>query len=225
MREIMARKGPVTYEGKQYQMPFKGEGATGLGKPLKSIMREEKEVEIYTANITPAGIRCAAEKADGFFPIWMDPNRYDVFKEDIDKGFAVAEGDKSLDNFDVAPFVVALMDDNIDGCRWPVKTHMALYIGGMGARDKNFYNDYVSKMGYAEEAKKIQDLYLDGKKDEAAMAIPDELVDKVALVGPEARIRERLQDWKAAGERKEVGSMLVSAMQPEVLEVLADELL
>ena len=107
----------------------------------------------------------------------------------------------------------------------PVKANMALYIGGMGARDKNFYNDYAKRMGFEEAAAKIQDLFLSGQKNEAIAAVPNELVDAVHLVGPAAKIRDRLQAWKAAGDRGEVGTMLIGAGQPEALEILAEELL
>ncbi len=106
-----------------------------------------------------------------------------------------------------------------------VKANMALYIGGMGAKNKNFYTDYASRLGFEEAAHKIQDLYLAGQKDEAIAAVPDELVDAVHLIGPEEKIRERLQAWKAAGDNGEVDLMMVAAMQPEALDILADEML
>ncbi|MFT7133249.1 MAG: alkanesulfonate monooxygenase SsuD, partial [Cyclobacteriaceae bacterium] len=122
-------------------------------------------------------------------------------------------------------FVTCIMGDDVEQCRAPVKASMALYIGGMGARDKNFYNDYAKKLGYEDAAIKIQDLFLAGKKDEAAAAVPDELVDAVHLVGPKERIIERLQAWKAADARGEVGSMLIGAGQSEALELIASEML
>jgi alkanesulfonate monooxygenase SsuD/methylene tetrahydromethanopterin reductase-like flavin-dependent oxidoreductase (luciferase family) len=117
------------------------------------------------------------------------------------------------------------MGDDLDQCRMPVKGMMSLYIGGMGARNKNFYNDYAKELGYEEAAEKIQDLYLAGNKMEAMAAVPDKLVDEVALVGPKERIVERLQAWKAAGAKGHVGSMLIGSGQPEALEVLAAEML
>ena len=107
----------------------------------------------------------------------------------------------------------------------PVKANMALYIGGMGARDKNFYNDLAKRLGYEEAAVKIQDLFLDGKKKEAVAAVPDELVDAVHLVGPKDKIRDRLQAWKEAGEKRNVATMMLGAMQPEALEIVAEEML
>ena len=224
MRKIMAREEPVTFDGVEYQLPFKGERATGLGKPLKSILEGDPSIPIYTASITPKGLECAGEVADGVFPIWMDPNKFDVIGQHIQKGIDKVEG-KSMSDFDIAPFVTVMMGDDIEQCRAPVKANMALYIGGMGARGKNFYHTYATGLGYGDEANKIQDLYLDGKKAEAAAAVPDELVDAVALVGPKERIVERLSVWKQAGEKGHVGSMLLGTIQPEVLDIVAKELL
>ena len=224
IRKILAREERVTHEGFHYQMPYTGKGATGLGKPLKSILHGDPALKIYTASISPKGMECAGEVSDGVFPIWMNPERFDIFEESLETGFAKAGGSKSLEAFEIAPFVTCLMSNDIEKCRIPIKNNMALYIGGMGARGKNFYNDYAKRLGYEEAAVKIQDLYLDGKKQEAAAAVPDELVDDVALVGPEARIRDRLQRWKEAGEKRHVGSMLIGGGGP-ALEVLAEELL
>jgi alkanesulfonate monooxygenase SsuD/methylene tetrahydromethanopterin reductase-like flavin-dependent oxidoreductase (luciferase family) len=113
----------------------------------------------------------------------------------------------------------------VEKARMPVKAHLALYIGGMGARQKNFYNDFAKRMGYEEEAVRIQDLYLDGKKAEATAAVPDELVDALHLVGPKDRIRDRLQAWKEAGRKGHVHTMQIGTSQPEALELLAEELL
>jgi alkanesulfonate monooxygenase SsuD/methylene tetrahydromethanopterin reductase-like flavin-dependent oxidoreductase (luciferase family) len=170
-------------------------------------------------------MECAGEVADGVFPVWMNPERYDLFDESLERGFSKAGGDKSLDNFDIAPFCTVIMGDDLEACRMPVKHQMALYIGGMGARDKNFYNDYAKRLGYEEAAKTIQDLFLAGKKGDAAAAVPDQLIDDVALVGPEDRIRDRLQAWKEAGKNKHVGSLLAATGDAKALRVLAEELL
>jgi len=225
IRKILAREEPVTHDGYHYQMPYKGEGASGLGKPLKSILHGDPGLKIYTASIAPAGVRCSAEVADGVFPVWMNPERFDLFEKPLEDGFAKAGGGKSLDDFCVAPFVTTVIGDDIEKCRMPVKMMMSLYIGGMGARGKNFYNDYAKRLGYEEAAVKIQDLYLDGKKQEAMAAVPDQLVDDVALVGPADRVRDRLQVWKEAGKKKHVGSLLTSGGSSEALRLLAEELL
>ena len=166
----------------------------------------------------------AAEVADGFFPVWMDPNQYSVFSPAVEKGFAAA-GDKDLTQFEIAPFVTVVMGDDVAQCMMPVRGMMALYIGGMGARDKNFYNDYCKRLGYPDAAVKIQDLYLSGKKDEAMAAVPEELIDACALVGPAERIKERLAPWKAAGAQGHVSAMLLGCQQPEALELIAGEML
>lgn len=225
MRLVWARKGPVEYNGVHYQLPYKGPGSTGLGKPLKSILHCDHKIPIYTASLQPKPIAMSAELCDGFFPAWMNPERFDVFGPSIEEGLAKAGNGKSLADFDVAPIVSVVVGDDVEACRVPVKAMLALYVGGMGARDKNFYNDYVTKLGYGAEARKIQDLYLAGKKDEAALNVPDKLVDEIALVGPRDRIREGVQRWKAAAAKRHVGTMIIGAMQPEALQLMAELML
>ena len=225
MRKIMEREGPVEFDGDVYQLPVKGPGTTGLGKPLKSILQGNPDIPIYTASITPAGLRCAAEVADGVFPVWMDPNKYSVLGEHLDAGFAKAGNGKSLKDFDVAPFVMVAMNDDLAAAYDSLRPWLALYIGGMGAKGKNFYTDYTTRLGYGEEAQRIQELYLAGNKAEAEAAVPVALLDEVALIGSADRIRERLAPWKEAGKRGEVGSMLLSVQNPIILELFAKELL
>lgn len=225
IRKILARKEPVTHDGYHYQMPYRGKDATGLGKPLKSILHGDPALRIYTASISNRGIECAAEVADGVFPVWMNPERFDLFEESLERGFATAGHGKSLADFEIAPFVTTIMGNDLEKCRMPVKMSMALYIGGMGARDRNFYNDYAKRLGYEEAAVEIQNLFLAGKKAEAAAAVPDRLVDEVALVGPADRIRDRLQAWKEAGRKRHVGSLLVAGGGPDAMRVLAEEIL
>ena len=224
MKAIFAREEKVSFEGKMYQLPYSGPGATGLGKPLKSILHCEEDIPIFSASITPAGVSAAAEVCDGFFPIWMDPEKYSVFEPAIDKGFAAA-GDKNLTQFEVSPFVTVVMGDDVDQCMMPIRANMALYIGGMGARDKNFYNDYAKALGFEDAAVQIQDLFLSGKKDEAAAAVPAELIDACHLVGPAERIKERLARWKQASASGQVAAMLLGCQQPEALELIASEML
>jgi len=218
LRQIFAREGPLTYAGEVYQIPYRGPDATGLGKPIKSILHGRRDLPIYTASIGAAGIACSAEIADGLIPVWMNPERFDLFAEPLAKGFAKAGGGKTLAQFDLAPMVSVVMGDDLAACRVPVKTMMALYIGGMGAKGKNFYNDYAKRLGYEQAADEIQDLYLAGKRGEAALRVPDQLVDDVALVGPKERIRERLHAWKASP----VTTMILATAQPEALRVLAE---
>ena len=224
MRKIFEREGPVEFDGQMYQMPNQSEGTTGLGKPLKSILAAT-DIPIYTASITPAGLRCAGEVADGVFPVWMDPNKYDVLGESIEQGFEKAGNGKSLKDFDIAPFVTVAMNDDLDAAYDALRPWLALYIGGMGAKNKNFYHEYATRLGYGDAANQIQELYLSGKKPEAEALVPNELLDEVSLIGPRERIIERLGPWKEAGKRGEVGSMLLGVQDPVVLEVLANEML
>ncbi len=223
MRRIFARDRPVEFQGEVYQLPAQGPNATGLGKPLKSILGAAPEIPIYTASVTPAGMRAAAEVADGVLPIWMSPEKFDLLRTSLDEGFA--HSGRTLENFDVAPAVRVVMGDDLDECRLPVKREMALYVGGMGSRKKNFYNDYCRRMGYGDAAREIQECFLGGDREGAARAVPDALVDETALVGPEERIRERAGAWKAAARRNEVSTVIVSTEQPEVLSILVDCLL
>jgi len=226
IRQILAREGPLTHEGFHYQVPYTGPGASGLGKPLKSILHGNPDLKIYTASIGPKGLAAAAELADGVFPMLVSPERFEeVQKPHLDEGFAKAGGGKSLDDFAVCPGVSVVISDDLEQARMPIKLNLALYIGGMGARGKNFYNDHAKRLGYEEAAVRIQDLYLDGKKQEAVAAVPDQLVDDVHLVGPVERIRERLQAWREAGRKRHVDTMLIGTAQVEALELLAEELL
>ena len=225
VRKVLARKEPVTHSGFNYQLPYTGAGATGLGKPLKSILHGDPSMKIYTASITPAGVRTAAEIADGFFPIYMDPERFDVFEPALNEGFAKAGGGKGLADFDVAPFVNVVVGDDLDACRAPVKAQLALYVGGMGARGKNFYNDLAKRLGYEDAAIRIQDLFLDGKRAEAVAAVPDDLVDAVSLVGPADRIRDRLGAWKDAARNGHITSLMARRADAVGVRLLAEEVL
>ncbi len=225
MRKVFAREEPVTHDGYHYQLPYRGEDGTGLGKALKSILAADTSIPIYTASISSKGVECSAEVADGVFPVWMNPERFDVFEDAIDRGLAKAGNGKSLDDFKVMPFVTVVMGNDVEQCRTPVKRNMALYIGGMGARDKNFYNDYAKRLGYVDEARAIQDNFLGGKRSEAIGAVPDALVDDVALVGPKERIIDRLAAWKEAAGKGHVASMLLGCQQPEALDAIAEAVL
>jgi F420-dependent oxidoreductase-like protein len=218
IRKILAREEPVEHAGYHYEMPYTGEGSSGLGKPLKSILHGRKDMKIYTAAFSPNGLECSGEVADGVLPVWMNPERADLIVPHVEAGISKAGGGKSRGDFDLAPFVTVIVGDDLDACRTAVKAGLALYIGGMGARDKNFYNDYAKQLGYEEAAVKIQDLYLEGRKGEAMAAVPDQLVDDIALVGPRERIAERVEAWKSSP----VDSMLLGAGQPEALRTLAE---
>jgi F420-dependent oxidoreductase-like protein len=225
IRNILAREGPLEHSGEHYTIPATGEGTTGQGKALKSILHGNP-IPIYTASISPNGLRCAAEVADGVFPVFMNPDTFDsVMEPSFNEGFAKAGGGKSLDDFNVCPSVTVIITDDPEKARFSVKMQLALYIGGMGSRKKNFYNDYCKRLGYEEAAVEIQNLFLDGKKMEAMAAVPGKLVDEIHLVGSEGFIRDRLSAWKEAGKKRHIDSMLIGTAQPEALELLAKEML
>jgi len=218
VRAIFAREKPLEFQGQRYQIPYQGPGATGLGKPLKSILHGRKDIPIYTGSMAPLSQTLSAEICDGLLLTCMHPERFDVIEPHLQAGFARAGGGKSLATFDLAPSVAVIVGDDLDACRAPLKMSLALYIGGMGAREKNFYNAYVRKIGFEAEAIEIQDLYLAGKRAEAIAKVPDALVDALHLVGPRERIRDRFQAWKESG----VGTMLVGTMQPEAVRLMAE---
>ncbi|HTO68837.1 MAG TPA: LLM class F420-dependent oxidoreductase [Myxococcota bacterium] len=218
IRQILKREQPAEFHGEEYDLPYTGAGATGLGKPLKSILHGRADLSIYTAAISPSGVRTAAEVADGFFPIWMSPEKWSVFAPHVEAGFKKAGGGKSLANFDVAPFVTCIVGDDLEKCRNAVKPMLALYIGGMGARDKNFYNDYAKRLGYEEAAVKVQNAFLSGDRGGAMAAVPNALVDEVALIGTKDRIRDRLAAWKASP----VGTLCLGTNQIDAVRTVAE---
>jgi F420-dependent oxidoreductase-like protein len=218
LRAIFARERPLEFQGREYHIPYKGADASGLGKPLKSILHGRRTLPIYTASINPKGIALSAEIADGLIPVWMNPERFDLYKPHLEEGFKRNGGADRAAPFEIAPFVSCVVGDDLEQCRSSIKQSLALYIGGMGARGKNFYNDYTGRLGYEAAAREVQDLFFAGRRDEAAAAIPDRLVDDVALVGPRERIAERLEAWKASP----VTSMLIGTRQPEAIRMLAE---
>jgi F420-dependent oxidoreductase-like protein len=182
------------------------------------IMRPlRKEVPIYLAAIGPRNVALAAEIADGWLPIFFSPDRaQEVHGPSLEEGFA-ARGGRPRE-FDVAPLVPVVLADDHEAARDFLKPMLALYVGGMGARNANFYNRLACRYGYETAAAEIQELYLGGRKNDAAAAVPDALVDEVALVGDRARIADRLEAWRASG----VTSLNLQARQPEALQVLAE---
>jgi F420-dependent oxidoreductase-like protein len=211
VRAVLARDAPLEHHGEHYDIPYTGPDATGLGKPLKSILHPRKDIPIYLAAIGPKNVALAAEIADGWLPIFFSPARWREV-------FGASVGERDLSTFDIAPTATVVLGDDVDACRSMVKPFLALYVGGMGARGRNFYNDLACRYGFEGAAKEIQDLYLDGKKAEAAAAVPDSLVDAVALCGPKGRVAELVEEWKASP----VTTMIVGAAQREALELMAE---
>ena len=217
LRKIWARSEPVAYDGQEYQLPYAGPGASGLGKPLKSILHG-RQLPVYLATMGPINIRNTAELADGWLPIWFSPQRMPLFRPAIEEGFRRAGGGKSWADWEIAAGCTVSIGADVKACLAEMKPNLALYIGGMGAREKNFHNEMARKYGYVREAEQIQELYLAGRKAEAAAAVPDELCDEMSLCGPEARIRERYRAWEDAG----VTTLLVQTRDAAALELMAD---
>ncbi len=219
VRMITERRHPARFAGEYYQLPYRGEDATGLGKPLKLITHPTYAVPIYLASIGPKNVQLTAEIADGWLPVFYSPYRAgEVFGPAMAAGFAASGEPDKATRFDVAPAASVVVSDDVDAARALVKPGIAFYVGGMGARGRNFYNDLARRYGFEAEAERIQDLYLDGKRRDAIAAVPDALVDEVALVGPRARVADRLEAWREAG----VTTLSVSAPDITTLRALAE---
>jgi len=217
VRTVLKREQPLEHHGEYYDIPVRG--GTGLGKPLKLIVHPlRSNIPIYVAAIGPKNVALAAEIADGWLPVFFSPKRVDVFRKSLDEGFARRTDGKTLADFDIAPTVSVVVGDDVDACRMKVKPNLALYVGGMGARGKNFYNELACRYGYEDAAKTIQDLYLAGKKNEAIAAVPDELVDEIALCGPRERIKDQLAAWREAG----VTTLICGAQGIEAIRTIAE---
>jgi F420-dependent oxidoreductase-like protein len=198
-REVWRREDKLTHQGRYYTMPLpEGEG-TGLGKPLKIIAHPVRsEIPIWVASLGPKNVQMTAEVADGWMPILFDPAKAnDVWGEDLAIGAAKRSAD--LGELQITAGGLVAIGDDVKGFLDFVRPMVALYVGGMGARGKNFYNTLFSRYGYEAEAKEIQDLYLDGKKKEAAAIIPQDFLEAISLCGPEGYVKERIADFAAAG--------------------------
>ena len=222
VRQILKREAPLVYQGEHYQIPYAGADATGLGKPLKSIIHGRADMPIYLAAIGPKNVALTAEIADGWLPMLFSPAHYqETYAAAVQAGFAKAADGKRRSDFDIAASATVVIDDDLEPARNQIKPVLALYIGGMGAKGRNFYYDLACRYGFEAAADTIQDLYLQGRKGEAIMAVPDALVDAVALVGSEARIRDRLQLWRDSP----ITTLNVTVFSLDALRFLAAELL
>ena len=218
VRAILRRDKPVEFRGEYYQIPYTGPNATGLGKPLKSILHGRPDLPIYLAAIGPKNVALAAEIADGWIPVFFSPQRMGMFREWLESGFRAGGRAPEPQGFDIMPMVGVAAGPDVAACRAVLKANLALYVGGMGARSKNFYNDLACRYGYEDAATRIQDLYLSGQRAEAEAAVPDALVDEVALCGPREHIKERLAEWKAS----RVTTMMVAVRDPATLRMMAE---
>jgi F420-dependent oxidoreductase-like protein len=217
MRKIFAREEPVTHDGKEISLPYKGEGSSGLAKPLKSILHMNR-IPIYLATGSETTVKLTAEIADGWLPMGFVPGAMEEYRPWLEEGFRRAGNGKGFDDFTIQASVHVEVENDVKAALQRLKPEVALYVGGMGHKTKNFHNDIMVRRGFGDAAKRIQELYLAKRKDEAIAAVPDEWVDLKSLVGPAARIKERYRAWEDSG----ADSLSVRSRQPEAIEVMAE---
>ena len=221
MKKIFAREAPVSHEGSEISLPYTGPGSMGVGKPLKSILHTNPDIPIYLGTGNEATVRLTAEIADGWLPLGLFPGSFQEYRPWLEEGFRRAGNGKSFKNFEIQASVHVDVNDDVKASLDKLKPEVALYVGGMGHKDKNFHKDIMVRRGFKEAADRIQELYLAHRKDEAAAAVPDEWVDGKSLVGPPARIRQRFRAWEDMQDEG-VTSLTVRSRQPQAIEVLAE---
>ncbi|MBJ8347219.1 LLM class F420-dependent oxidoreductase [Antrihabitans sp. YC2-6] len=213
MRQVWARENPVTGTGPHHPIPYPG--GTGLGKPLKSIVHPRRaDIPVYLGAEGPKNVALAAEIADGWIPFFLDPTL-------VDQIYGPSLAGRPA-NFDIAAPVTTVVTDDLDSALTIAKLPLALYMGGMGARERNFHLDLIGRLGYADAAQKVQELFLAGRKEEAVRAVPDELADATSLLGPIERIKERIQLWRDSP----ITTILIGGVRDEpTLRALRDVIL
>ncbi len=218
LRQVWARQAAVTSDGPHYPRPLTGEGATGLGKPLKSITHPLRaDIPVMLGAEGPKNIAMTAEIADGWLPIFYSPRLAPMYNEWLDEGFARPGARRSRADFEICATAQVVVTDDRPAVLAAIKPFLALYMGGMGAEDTNFHADVYRRMGYAEVVDDVTRLFRSGRKDEAATVIPDELVDDAAIVGNIDYVREQIAAWQASG----VTMMVVGAKTVEQINDLA----
>ena len=218
VRSIMRRDAPIVHKGAQYRLPYDGPDASGLGKPLRSTVHPLRtDIPIFIGAEGPRNVALAAEIADGWLPLFFSPSEDAFYRACLEEGFATSGESNKADRFEIAAPVPVIPGDDVEACANMIRPMLALYAGGMGAKGTNFHFDVFARMGYEDVALKVQHLYLEGRKDEAAASIPLSMVEDVALVGPAGKIREELQRW----EDTCLTTILLSG-PPTLLPVLAD---
>lgn len=188
IRQVLRREAPVTNDGEHYPLPYKGQNASGMGKPLKPITHPLRaDLPIFLGAEGPKNVTQTAEIADGWLPLYYSPYRQEVYADQLKN---------AKEGFEIASMAMVNVNDNIEEGLYPVKAMLGFYIGGMGSKKNNFHKDLMCRMGFEEEANQIQDLFFEGKRDEAIAIVPDKFADEISLTGPKERIKEKLQDWK-----------------------------
>lgn len=218
IRQVFAREAPVTYSGKFYQLPY--QGGAELGKALKPTVHPiRSDVPIYLAAEGPKNVALSAEIADGWLPMFFSPKSNEFYRDALREGFARPEARRSEADFEVPASVPVIVHEDVEQAADLIRPSLALYIGGMGAKEANFHRDVFARMGYEQACEKIQELYLGGDKQGATAAVPTQLVEDIALIGSRAKIRDELAAW----EETVVTTLLVrgdAAMLRTVAETL-----
>ena len=218
MRKVNLREDPVTHDGREYQLPFTGEGALGIGKPLMSIMHTNRELPIWMGSGREATVKLTAELCDGWLPMHFVPGRMEHYRPWVEEGFRRAGNGKSWKDFEIQAGGRVIITDDVKAALAESKPGIALYVGGMGHKDLNFHNEHMVQRGYPDVAEKVQELYLAGRKQEAIAAIPDEYVDDAGLYGSVDRIEKRWEAWADSG----ITGFTVNTHQEEAVELMAD---
>jgi len=210
IRQVLRREAPVTSAGEHYPLPYTGEGSWGMGKPLRSIVHPLRaDLPIFLGAEGPKNVALTAEIADGWLPLYYSPDRPEVYAESLAK---------ARPGFEIAQLVMVSVTDDIAKALLPLKSMLSFYVGGMGARKRNFHMELMGRMGFEAEARKVQDLFLEGRREEAAAVMPDRFADEISLVGPVERIRDRLDAWRETP----VTTLLLASQDPSVLRTMAE---
>jgi len=210
LRKVWKREEPVTNDGPHYPLPYHGPNAWGLGKPLRSITHPLRaDIPVFLGAEGPKNVAMATEICDGWLPLYYSPFQPEVYAASL---AAAPPG------FEIAQFINVVITDDVPAGLNPIKAMLGFYIGGMGAKKRNFHKELMARMGYEAEAEKIQNLFMEGKRWEAVAMVPDRFADEISLVGPIERIKERLAEWK----KTPITSLLIGSREPEVLRTMAE---
>jgi F420-dependent oxidoreductase-like protein len=218
MRKIFAREAPVSHEGREISLPYTGPGAMSVGKPLKSILHMRPDIPIYLGTGNEATVKLTAEIADGWLPLGFVPGSMPEYRPWLEEGFRRAGGGKGFGNFEIQASAHVEIDSDVKAALARLKPDVALYVGGMGHRDKNYHKDIMIRRGFKDAAERIQELYLAHRKEEATAAVPDEWVDLKSLVGPPARIKQRFRAWEDSGAT----GLTIRGKNAQAVEVMAE---
>ena len=222
LRQIFAREGPVTNDGPHYPLPYRGPNSLDRGKPLKSIVHPLRaDLPIWAGAEGPKNIALCAEIADGWLPIYYSPKVAPMYRKWLDEGFSRPTARHTAADFEIATNCQVVVTDDPSATIAAMKPMLAFYIGGMGAKDMNFHKDVFARMGYEDEVQQIQDLFFEGKRDDAIAAVPDSLVTDISLIGPVEKIRDDLAEWEEAG----ITTLVIGARDVAEMRTVADAVL